>query len=271
MRFETPLQLLRVHFIICHCHMMQTRRSIFHEKVGHGRNGRKTWHWDLLIAEGEATSVTVDTTGRRYDWGSGHSGADGKPGNIPKPYGFVYKKAQEHGNTWDYIGSTDWEETKVLELLTILGQRYNVFTNNCHDVTAKGALALVLPTADVSVNDAIARVACWSEVKDVHNIMRRWEEYRIAPENDNFFRGITYEKIDRYLSILARLPDEGSHDTSNRENAEARLFGLMKNPPNFYGTSSWDEAFGSRLGTMEEIRQQRILDDASADRGERLV
>jgi len=228
-------------------------------------------HWDLLITEGDANSVTVETTGRRYDWGSGRSGADGKPGNIPKPYDFDYKKAQEHGNTWDYIGSTDWEETKILELLTLFGQRYNVFTNNCRNVTVNGALALVLPAADVSVNDAIAHVARWIEVQQVHDIMRRWEEYQIAPDNDSIVRGVTYQDIDSYLFILARLPDEGFYDTSDRKKAKARLSGLMENPPDFYGTSSWDEAFGSRLGTMEEIRYQRVLDDASADHGERLV
>lgn len=213
----------------------------------------------MLIADQNITQVDKDTKGIRFDWGSGHFGRWRKANRIPQTSKFDFQKAQERSITWDYIGTTNWNDEDIKELLTRLGVKYHLFLNNCRVWTTKAALALVLPSQSPNVNgilEAEACVDCFNQVREAHEIMIKYQESRIRPETDHFRVGLTAGMIDRYMRILEHLPDQGYYDTSDRAKARGRLELAIDQSFNTAGESTWDEAFGSRLGTIQSFREQ---------------
>ncbi|KAK1759041.1 hypothetical protein QBC47DRAFT_457397 [Echria macrotheca] len=89
---------------------------------------------------------------------------------------------------------------KAMRLLTILGRKYNILTNNCRVWTANGALALTLPSNEVSVEEAVMHVSHWNIANLAHETMRKWEEYSIRPDNNNWRVGLSDVGVEGYVT-----------------------------------------------------------------------
>jgi hypothetical protein len=104
------------------CFAMSTTsdRPVFLTRWGSTPSSSKSFHHCILVADSSQLTVTSATTGTTFDWGSAAPGGGWMKIRNPskvKPFNAeAYAKGAICRNTYEYIGTTDWDNARIEQL-----------------------------------------------------------------------------------------------------------------------------------------------------------